>query len=87
MSLKTAGQTYCGIELDKSVRGQIIYAGLTPEVIEYAANDVRFLELIMNQQLDLIDKEGLTTALTYENNFVFPLAYMEYCGVKLDIDK
>ena len=84
LSLKTAGQTYCDIELDKSVRGQIIWAGLTPEVIEYSANDVKYLESIMNKQLELLKKENLLKAIEYENNFVFPLAYMEYCGIKLD---
>lgn len=37
LSLKTAGETYCNIELDKTVRGKIHYAGLTTDVIEYAA--------------------------------------------------
>lgn len=37
LSLKTAGETYCNIELDKTVRGKIHYAGLTTDVIEYSA--------------------------------------------------
>lgn len=38
MSLKSAGETYLGIELDKSVRGEIIWRKeLTDEIIEYAA--------------------------------------------------
>ena len=87
MSLKTAGETYCNVELDKTVRGQIIWKGLTPDVVEYAALDVKYLEEIMNKQLIELDKKGLTTAIDYENRFVLPLAYMEYCGVKLDIDR
>ena len=40
LSLKTAGETYSGVELDKSVRGKVIWAGLETDVVEYAANDV-----------------------------------------------
>jgi DNA polymerase I-like protein with 3'-5' exonuclease and polymerase domains len=87
MSLKTAGETYCNIELDKSVRGLIIWKGLISEVIEYAALDVKYLEEIMNKQLIELNKKGLNVAIDYENRFVLPLSYMEYCGVKLDVEK
>ena len=87
LSLKTAGETYCNIELDKTVRGKIHYAGLTDDVIEYSANDVKYLETIMNKQKEELAKKGLLVAIEYENRFVLPLAYCEYCGVKLDIDK
>lgn len=87
LSLKAAGEYYLDIELDKSVRGKIIYAGLTDDVIIYSANDVKYLEKIMElQQLELA-KKGLEKAIIYENKFVLPLAYCEYCGVKLDVDK
>ena len=87
LSLKTAGETYCNIELDKTVRGKIHYAGLATDVIEYSANDVKYLETIMNKQKEELTKKGLLVAIEYENRFVLPLAYCEYCGVKLDIDK
>lgn len=87
LSLKTAGETYSGVELDKSVRGKVIWAGLETDVVEYAANDVAYLEEIMNKQLELLKDKGLEVAIDYENRFVLPLAYMEYCGVKLDIEK
>lgn len=87
LSLKTAGETYCDIELDKTVRGKIHYAGLAADVIEYSANDVKYLETIMNKQKEELTKKGLLVAIEYENRFVLPLAYCEYCGVKLDIDK
>ena len=87
LSLKTAGETYCGVELDKSVRGKIIWAGLETDVVKYAANDVTYLEEIMNKQLELLKDKGLEVAIDYENRFVLPLAYMEYCGVKLDVEK
>ena len=87
LSLKTAGENYCGVELDKSVRGKVIWAGLETDVVKYAANDVTYLEDIMNKQLELLKDKGLEIAIDYENRFVLPLAYMEYCGVKLDIEK
>ena len=87
LSLKAAGENYLGIELDKSVRGKIIWAGLTTDVIEYAANDVKWLEDIMKLQWELLKEKDLTRAITVENRFVLPLAYMEYCGVKLDEER
>lgn len=87
LSLKAAGEHYLGIELDKSIRGKIIYAGLTDDVIIYSANDVKYLEKIMELQKLELAKKGLEKAIIYENKFVLPLAYCEYCGVKLDVDK
>lgn len=87
LSLKSAGENYLGIELDKSVRGKIIYAGLTEDVIVYSANDVKYLEKIMRLQYEKLVKKGLEKAIIYENKFVLPLAYCEYCGIKLDVNK
>ena len=87
MSLKSAGENYLGVELDKTVRGKIIWAGLEDDVVEYAALDVKYLEQIMELQLQKLKELGLSTAIKYENKFVFPLAYMEWCGVKLDQEK
>lgn len=86
-SLKWAGENYLGIELDKSIRGQIIWRGLTREVITYAANDVKYLERIREKQIELLTQKDLMRATEYENRFVIPLAYFEYCGVKVDKEK
>lgn len=87
MSLKSAGYEYLGIELDKSVRGKIIWAGLTHDVIIYAALDVKYLEQIREKQLAELSDRGLLIAIDYENRFVLPLAYCEYCGIKLDEER
>lgn len=87
MSLKSAGENYLGVELDKTVRGQIMWAGLSEAVIEYAANDVKYLEQIMDAQTVELEKKGLSTAIIYENKSVPWLAYTEYCGVKLDVQR
>ena len=87
LSLKAAGQNYLGIEMDKSTRGKIRYLGLNAEVIAYGAHDVQYLEDIILKQWEELKKKDLTRAIKVENQFVLPLAYMEYCGVKLDVDK
>lgn len=87
MNLKKLGQMYCGVDLDKSIRGKIIYQGLTNEIVKYAAEDTAYLEDIMNFQQPLLKEKNLTIAVKYENAFILPLAYMEYCGIKLDKDK
>ena len=83
LSLQACCDRYLGIFLDKTVRGQI-HAGMTEEVIVYAANDVVHLEDIMNLQLKTITARGQKVALDIENEFVRVLAYIEYCGIKLD---
>ena len=88
MSLKSAGEKYCNIELDKSVRGKIIWSKtLTTDIIVYGAQDVQYLEKIREKQLKLLKAKDLVTALAYENKFCPVLAYFEFCGVKLDEDK
>lgn len=83
LSLQACCDRYLGIYLDKTVRGQI-HAGMTEEVIVYAANDVVHLEDIMNKQLTIIKARGQEVALSIENEFVRVLAYIEFCGIKLD---
>lgn len=88
MSLKAAGEMYCGVELDKSVRGKIIWSKtLTDDIIEYGALDVKYLEQIKEGQKILLKEKDLITALAYENKFCPVLAYTEFCGVKLDVEK
>lgn len=87
MSLKSAGIEYLDVELDKSVRGKIIYSDLSDDIIIYSANDVKYLEKIMEAQKVELQKKELLTAIDYENRFVLPLAYCEYCGIKLDVER
>lgn len=87
MSLKSAGKNYLGVELDKTVRGRIMWAGLSEEVIEYAANDVKYLEKIMDAQAVNLERQGLSTASIYEQKSVPWVAYTEYCGVLLSKEK
>lgn len=75
------------VDLDKSVRDEISREGLTKRVIEYAAEDVKWLEKIKESQTVDIKYHDLTHALEVENQYVFPLAYIEFCGFKLDEKK
>ena len=83
LSLQACCDRYLGEFLDKTVRGKI-HAGMTEDVIVYAAKDVIYLEDIMNAQLKTINARGQRVALDIENEFVRVLAYIEYCGIKLD---
>ena len=75
MSLKAAGQNYLGIELDKSIRGKIIWNGLNSEdTVKYAGLDVKYLEKIKDCQIEELNKRDLLRAIEYESRFVLPLA-------------
>lgn len=77
-----------GIHISKEVRSQIIWRGLDTEVIKYAAGDVTYLERIMRSQLADIRKipNGLIGA-KIECDFIPAIAYLEWCGIKLDEDR
>lgn len=77
-----------GIVINKEIRGQIIYRGLDTEVIKYAANDVVYLEKIMKSQLnDLRKIPNAIIGAKIECDFTPVIAYLEWCGIKLDEEK
>lgn len=78
---------YLGIRIDKSVRGEIIWRGLDNSVIVYAANDVKYLEDIMQCQLNACHEKGCIVGAQLECNFVPVIAYLEWSGIKLDVTK
>ena len=87
-SLKAISKLYLGIDRDKSIRGQIIWKGIKDiPVVQYAAEDVQYMELLMNKQLEILKERGLEKAVDLLNRFEFPVAYMEFCGVRLDTNK
>lgn len=87
LALKSAAMQYLGIDIDKSVRGQIINQGLTIPVIKYAAGDVTYLTAIKEKQDIELSKKELTKAAEFEMKFVPIIAYFEHCGAKLDSSK
>lgn len=87
LALKEAAYHYLGIDIDKSVRGQIINTGLTIPVIKYAAGDVTYLRQIKEKQDIELQKKDLVKAADFEMHFIPVISYMEYCGAKIDPDK
>lgn len=87
LSLQHCCSYYLGEELDKEVRGHIIYEGASDRVIVYGCRDVEFLIPVMEAQIEALQEKDLLRAVALENIFVVVLAYIEYCGVKLDPEK
>lgn len=86
-SLKAVAFERLNIDIDKSIRGEIIWRGLSPEVVMYAAGDVTFLERIMHSQIAEAKRKDCMKALELECNAVPAMAYMEWCGIMLDRKK
>jgi DNA polymerase I len=75
------------IDLDKSVRDNIWKEGLTERVIQYAGDDVKHLEGIRDKQMEDLKRFSLDKVVDLENDFTLVLAYIEFCGFKLDREK
>lgn len=87
-SLKAIAYNRLGIDIDKTTRGEIIWRGLDTKVIQYAAGDVVYLEDIMDSQLkDLVKIPNSYIGSKIECDFVPVVAYLEWCGIKLDVPK
>jgi DNA polymerase I len=85
--LATITMKYCNVGLDKSVRGDIITKGLSDRVLLYGAHDVKYLPKVKEAQLIEVEKNSLQVAVNLDNSFVVVLAYIEFCGIKLDYEK
>lgn len=84
-SLNAIAKNRLGIDIDKTIRGQIIWRGLDISVIKYAAGDVMYLEDIMwSQVADLKKIPNALIGARIECLFVPVVAYLEWCGIKLD---
>lgn len=86
-NLAAVSKRRINVDLDKSVRDNIFREGLTKRVIEYAADDVKHLEAIKDSQAPDLKRLDLEAALEIENQFVLALAYVEFCGFTLDVEK
>lgn len=86
-SLASIAQRRLGIDIDKSIRGQIIWRGLDEQVILYSANDVKWLEDIMYSQLKDCEEKQCKIGAKLECDFVPVISYLEWCGIKLDESK
>jgi DNA polymerase-1 len=87
-NLDALAQRYLKITIPKDVRGAIHKLGPYDEkVIKYAANDVKWLSDIKRHQLKALEREDLLRAMRLENKFVSVLAYIEFCGFKIDQER
>ena len=86
-SLQSVAWDRLHIDIDKSVRGDIIWKGLVPEVILYAAGDVTYLEKIMWNQIAEAKRKDCMKALELECSAVPAMAYLEWSGIMLDQTK
>lgn len=86
-SLAAIAQRRLSIDIDKSIRGQIIWRGLDEQVILYSANDVKWLEDIMYSQLKDCEEKQCKVGAKLECDFVPVISYLEWCGIKLDEEK
>ena len=86
-SLQAVAERRLKIDIDKTTRGEIIWRGLDDQVVLYAAGDVVYLEDIRDQQIEDCKKKTCTKAAQIENGFVPVIAYLEWCGIRLDVNK
>lgn len=86
-SLASIANKRLSIDIDKSVRDVIATEGLTERVVIYAANDVLYLKDIMDSQLRDCELKGCKIGAKLECDVVPAMAYLEWCGIKLDINK
>lgn len=86
-ALNAIAKRRLGVDIDKTVRGEIIWRGLDESVIVYGAGDVTYLEQIMESQLADLRKQDLIRAAFIETQFVPVIAYLEWCGIYLNRKK
>lgn len=84
--LKDVAMQYCGVELDKSIRGKI-HRGLTEQVIKYAADDIKYLNEIKRKQLERAKELKLEKVVELENKAVRVFTKMLFDGIRLDKTK
>lgn len=87
VGLQAIVERYLGLHIDKSIQKQIATRGIDIETVKYAADDVVHLEDIRDKQLKKCSEQGCLGAVELENSFVPVIAYMEWCGIKLDVNK
>ena len=86
-SLDVLVNRYCKVIMSKEVRGLIHKEGLSVQVIRYAAGDVKYLGRIKELQMIKLKELDLVPSLALDNKFVRVLAYVEYCGFKLNKER
>lgn len=87
-SLQSVAKRRLDVFIDKTVRGKIIQnREITDEIILYAANDVKYLHSIMQSQSKEMYLKKSAVGAKLECDTVPAMAYLEWCGIKLDETK
>lgn len=88
-SLKFLVKKYANVDLEKGIRLDFTDPNLilNEEHYEYAANDLKYLKLIRDKQLEEITNSKQEKILQLEMKFLPVLAQMELNGVYLNADK
>lgn len=89
-SLKALLKRRLNVLVEKEIRESfLLHKGKTfsKAQLEYAANDVRYLKDLMEDQLKEGRRKDLIKAINLENSFVRVLSYIEFCGLKLNKEK
>lgn len=86
-SLQSIAQRRLNIYIDKTVRGEIIWRGIDEKTILYAASDVQHLYRIMQSQIEECREKQCLIGAKLECDFTPSVAYLEWCGIKLDENK
>ena len=86
-SLAAMAERYLGIHLDKTIRGQIRFRGVDADVIAYGASDVKYMGKIMQLQMNTVKERNAVKGAKIECDFTPVIAYLEWCGIKLSVDK
>ena len=85
-SLAACVLRHCGIILSKEERLNIT-GRLTEGFVKYSAYDVKYLHELKDKQEFLQLADGTSVSIDLDNKFVLVLAYIEYSGMKLDVEQ
>ena len=86
-ALNAMTERYLGIYMSKEIRGKIRFLGITAEVIQYGATDVMYMADIMWKQVAILKERNAMKGARIECDFTPVIAYLEWCGIKLDEEK
>lgn len=85
-SLAACVLRHCGVILSKEERLNIT-GRLTEGFVKYSAYDVKYLHELKDKQEFLQLTDGTSVSIELDNKFVLVLAYIEYSGMKLDVEQ
>lgn len=88
MGLKDLAFKYCGAKMDKGEQVGFMYGvPLTMAQRTYAANDLRYLPVIMKCQMDEIKNLKLERTVGVEMRCLPAMVWLELSGFKVNVDK